>query len=598
MQSCSEPQIGFSVVIPVHNGEMFLARTLAAIGSEAGDRPYEIIAIDDHSEDASRAVLEAAVARGMPLQVLRAEQRGMSAALNMGIRAARFPLICQIDQDVTLRPGWLTALLARMADPSVAAAQGCYQAQEGSSIWQRVMALDLTLRYAAISGDSDHVCTGTTIYRRSALYQVGLFDEALGYGNDNDLSYRLTDAGHRLIIDPAARSVHEWREGLWGYLSQQYGFGYGRLDLIAKHPRRIRGDAVSPWMMLLHVPVIGVACVLVCASVVAGLVGRATEPLWLTALALAGAAFAERVWAALRAWRATGDRAAWHLPWVHLLRDIAWVAAGLVWCVRRVRGLASSPSHSMTARQARRPATPVDPAAARVLGVIPAHNEAYNLPAVIDELRRAYPSMQLLVIDDGSTDGTRSLLRDLDVAWLGWSSRRGIGAAIRAGLMYASRLGFDVVVRVDADGQHSGDDIASLLRPIWSGDAEVVLGTRYARETQSGRWLVRLFQRGLAGCLSVATGGRVTDPTSGFCVFGPRAVDLLAEHHPDGYPEPELRLFLSRNGLRVMEVPVASRERLSGRTSLTFARVLLAAAHVALAIVVVPFRPVVNKFRD
>jgi len=82
----------------------------------------------------------------------------------------------------------------------------------------------------------------------------------------------------------------------------------------------------------------------------------------------------------------------------------------------------------------------------------------------------------------------------------------------------------------------------------------------------------------------------VTDPTSGFCVVGPRAVRVLAEHHPTGYAEPELRLFLSRNALTVVEVPVRARYRLAGSTSLTAGRVTAAVARVVLAMIIVPLR--------
>jgi hypothetical protein len=101
---------------------------------------------------------------------------------------------------------------------------------------------------------------------------------------------------------------------------------------------------------------------------------------------------------------------------------------------------------------------------------------------------------------------------------------------------------------------------------------------------------VRLVQRALAACLSAITGQRITDPTSGFCVLGPNAVALLAEHHPTGYSEPELRLFLKRNALRTIEVPVNGRSRRAGRTSLTAGRVAGAAARALLAMIVVPFR--------
>ena len=101
----------------------------------------------------------------------------------------------------------------------------------------------------------------------------------------------------------------------------------------------------------------------------------------------------------------------------------------------------------------------------------------------------------------------------------------------------------------------------------------------------------RLSQAALAACLTVWTGRRFTDPTSGFWGFGPRAVELLGEHHPSGYPEPELRLLLHRNHQAVVEVPVEMRPRLAGQTSLTAWQTGLALARVLLMAVVVPLRP-------
>jgi glycosyltransferase involved in cell wall biosynthesis len=216
-------------------------------------------------------------------------------------------------------------------------------------------------------------------------------------------------------------------------------------------------------------------------------------------------------------------------------------------------------------------------------------------------VRARYPDLELLVIDDGSTDDTPSLLERLDVRWLRFPERMGIGSAMRAGLRYALRQGIDCVIRIDGDGQHAAEDIDRLLAPIRAGSADVVLGSRYAdaaayvgRPGSQGR---RLIQRLLGACLSLQTGRRVTDPTSGFCALGPRAVRLLADHHPTGYPEPELRLFLSRNSLDVVEVPVMARPRLGGTSSLTAWRMTAAGARVLLALIVVPLRSTIGGTR-
>jgi len=222
----------------------------------------------------------------------------------------------------------------------------------------------------------------------------------------------------------------------------------------------------------------------------------------------------------------------------------------------------------------------------RTLTLIPAHNEAANLPAVVAEIRERRPDLDILVVDDGSTDDTSQVLDRLGVRWLGWPQRRGVGCAVRAGLRYGARLGFDVIVRLDADGQHDAGAISRLLARLHEDDVDAVMGSRYA-DSYPGPAMVK---RALASVVSMASRRRVTDATSGFWALGPRAVALLAAHHPRGYPEPELHLLLSRNGLRVAEVPVRSRARLSGRSTLTLLRLLAAGARVLLAVVIVPLR--------
>lgn len=235
--------------------------------------------------------------------------------------------------------------------------------------------------------------------------------------------------------------------------------------------------------------------------------------------------------------------------------------------------------------------------ALRVLAVIPARDEAENLPHVVEDIRRHLPSAEILVVDDASSDGTFELLARLGVRRLRLARRLGIGGALKAGLRYARAMGFERVVRCDGDGQHLAREIPGLLRGLDDdeGGADAAVGSRYLGSggyQASGAW--RLGQRGLAAVLSVATRRRLTDPTSGFWAFGPRAIDLLARHHPTGYPEPELLLLLYRNGLSWVEVPTPMRPRLSGRTSLTPLRQAQAMARVVLALFIVPLRAAVE----
>lgn len=346
---------GVSVVVPVRNGAATIAEALRAIAAQHdGRRPFEIIVVEDGSDDGSRGVVERA-ALDLPVTILQGPGRGAAAAVNAGLRAASHPIVAQVDQDVILERDWLARLLPHLDDPRVGAAQGRYSADRSASFFARVMALDLEQRYSRLPGRIDHVCTGNTVYRAEALAHVGLLDESFGYGYDNDLSYRLGAAGYALAFCPGARSRHQWRDGVTGYLTQQYGFGYGRLDVVAAHPDRIGGDAVSPASMMSQ-PALMLAAV---ACLVAAVVAAAVDPLAARTLAMTGASLvivqaAERFAAGVRAWRRFGDPAGLAFPLVHLARNAVWVVAIAVWCGRRLRGRAASPAASMKSRPASR----------------------------------------------------------------------------------------------------------------------------------------------------------------------------------------------------------------------------------------------------
>jgi glycosyltransferase involved in cell wall biosynthesis len=225
-----------------------------------------------------------------------------------------------------------------------------------------------------------------------------------------------------------------------------------------------------------------------------------------------------------------------------------------------------------------------------VLAVVPAYNEASNLRRVVGELRECAPTIDVLVVNDGSTDATAGILTELGVQWLTLAARVGVGGAVRAGLRYAVANGYRYVVRIDGDGQHRASDIGRLLYPVLTDQFDVAIGSRFLARRRRRFTMLRGAQALLAVCLSTATNRRITDATSGFGVFGPRALRLLAQHHPTGYAEPELLLLLRRNGLRAGEIPVRVRPRLNGRTSLTPARALVAFGRTLVALFVVPAR--------
>jgi GT2 family glycosyltransferase len=338
---------GVSFVVPVHNGEASLEAALTAILAQDDGRAIEVVVVEDGSRDGSSAIIERYAAMGK-IRVIEGPRRGAAAALNAGFRAAHHAIVCQVDQDVIVGPGWMSQLVDALSDPGVAAAQGYYVADVAANFWARVMGLDLEERYGRLSGRFvDHVCTGNTAYRVEAILQVGLFDESFGYGYDNDMSYRLVPAGYRLAFCKEARSVHRWRESGVTYLKQQYGVGFGRLDLVAKHRRRVRGDNVSGLTMILHAPLMLAALLAASAAALFAVTSGPARPMVLLAAAVIVLLAAERTIVGLLAWRRFRDPAGlWFAP-LHLLRDVAWAAAIVGWTAKRILGRPRRPSDSM-----------------------------------------------------------------------------------------------------------------------------------------------------------------------------------------------------------------------------------------------------------
>jgi glycosyltransferase involved in cell wall biosynthesis len=227
----------------------------------------------------------------------------------------------------------------------------------------------------------------------------------------------------------------------------------------------------------------------------------------------------------------------------------------------------------------------------RVAVIVPAFNEAPNLPRLGDALRAHAPGCDVCVIDDGSTDDTARV-----AARLGWTVLRlpvnlGIGGAVQAGYLWALEQGHDVAVQIDGDGQHDPAFLPALLAPLEGGAADVVIGSRFLGEGGFRSTAIRRAGiRYLSWFLRLRCGARVTDATSGFRAAGRRAIELFARYYPSDYPEPEAIALAKRAGLRLAEVPVRMSDRAHGRSSITALRTLYYLVKVSLALVILPPR--------
>lgn len=228
----------------------------------------------------------------------------------------------------------------------------------------------------------------------------------------------------------------------------------------------------------------------------------------------------------------------------------------------------------------------------RIVAIVPAWNEAGAIGGVVAEILAFDPGIEVVVVDDSSTDDTAEVARGHGATVLALPFNVGIGGAVQTGFRYARDEGFAVAVRLDGDGQHDASELGRLLEPIRDGEADFVVGSRFVDPGGSYRppFARRLGIRVFARLVSLLGGQKVTDTTSGFAAFDRAAIELFASEYPHDYPEVEATLVALRSGLQLAQVQVEMRERQAGTSSITFVRSLYYIVKVMLALLVASLR--------
>ncbi len=228
----------------------------------------------------------------------------------------------------------------------------------------------------------------------------------------------------------------------------------------------------------------------------------------------------------------------------------------------------------------------------RIVAVVPAWNESGAIGRVVDEIMAVDPSVDVVVVDDASSDDTAEVAEARGAVVLRLPFNVGIGGAVQTGFRFALAEGYELAVRLDGDGQHDASEIPRILGPVEAGEADLVIGSRFVDGTGSYRPPLarRLGIRVFARLVSLLGGQRVTDTTSGFVALDRRGIELFAREYPHDYPEVEATLVALRSGLRLAQVQVEMRERASGSSSITFVRSLYYIVKVMLALLVASLR--------
>jgi uncharacterized protein (TIRG00374 family) len=256
--------LSVSVVIPAYNSADTLPACLHALQAQtfSPDR-YEVIVVDDGSTDDT-----ARVAHDLGAQIISQPNAGQAAARNRGARAARGDVLLFTDADCAPAPDWIERMMAVFVDPDVAGAKGVYRTQQRELVarFVQVEYEDKCDRMRA--GETiDFVDTYSAGYRRDVFWSVGGFDESFRIDEDQELSFRLAKAGHRLVFVPDAQVSHVHVGTLRKYADRKFRIGYWKVRVVHAHPEKLIRDSHTPQVLKLQIGLAAVGAVLILGGV-------------------------------------------------------------------------------------------------------------------------------------------------------------------------------------------------------------------------------------------------------------------------------------------------------------------------------------------
>jgi glycosyltransferase involved in cell wall biosynthesis len=201
----------------------------------------------------------------------------------------------------------------------------------------------------------------------------------------------------------------------------------------------------------------------------------------------------------------------------------------------------------------------------KTLIIIPAYNEEASLPDVLKGINQCRPGTAILIVDDGSTDGTRDAALKAGAWVISHPFNLGYGSALQTGYKYALKEGYEEIVQMDGDGQHDPASIPKLLAVIRRGEADVAIGSRFLRTQTIGvgdqpyqpPFVRRLGMVFFGAITSLIIRQKITDPTTGYQAMSRRVLEWVSsDRFPCDYPDADVIIMLHRSGFRIREVPV------------------------------------------
>ena len=326
MHRSENHSLAASVIVPVFNGANTLGACLDALATQSADPDsYEVIVVDDGSTDGS-----AEVAKRHGVTSIQQDHAGPAAARNRGAAQAQGAALLFTDADCQPAGNWIEQMLAPLDDPRAAGVKGVYRTRQ-CSLLARFAQAEFEEKYGRQRrmAQIDFVDTYAAAYRRDLFLAHGGFDPGFLGDEDQEFSFRLAGAGHKLVFAPSAVVYHRHPTSLWRYVRRRVHNGRWKVRVLLRHPSKAVYDSYTPWTQKAQIallPLTGVAA----AGALFGLLP------WTAVALLALLGLLSTIPLMLKAAR-QGWQVAAVSPVLVLVRTLA-LLLGMVWGVIGLRG--------------------------------------------------------------------------------------------------------------------------------------------------------------------------------------------------------------------------------------------------------------------
>ena len=232
----------------------------------------------------------------------------------------------------------------------------------------------------------------------------------------------------------------------------------------------------------------------------------------------------------------------------------------------------------------------------KILIIIPAYNEEENILKTYTKIKeynkKNKTNYDMIVINDGSTDNTKKILKENNIPHINLIHNLGIGGAVQTGYKYAYENNYDIAVQFDGDGQHDVRYVEKIIKPIIEKKADLVIGSRFVEDikTFKSTFARRVGIKIISCFMKFATHKKIHDTTSGFRACSKELIYDFSLSYPSEYPEPITTAEVLKKNYRVKEVGVEMSEREGGVSSIRAWKNIYYMLNVCLALLAVKIR--------